>query len=127
MNAKIMLMASSICHSRPLTCAAAGATSASLLNHTRVVQQPPDLIKWVKREGGFVHKALKIAQVKPSDGLGLVATEEIPEGSDIIILPEHIPLQFGTSEADDENGAHSALVRLAQHIPGMIVTVFFLF
>lgn len=111
-------MATTVSQFRPLTCAAAGATSTSVIFNARLVPQPPDLIKWVKREGGFVHKALKIAQTEQSDGFGLVATEEIPKGSDIIVLPEHIPLKFGDSEADGESGAHSALVNLAQHVPG---------
>lgn len=110
-------MATTVSQFRPLTCAAAGATSTSVIFNARLVPQPPDLIKWVKREGGFVHKALKIAQTEQSDGFGLVATEEIPKGSDIIVLPEHIPLKFGDSEADGESGAHSALVNLAQHVP----------
>ncbi|XP_014631554.1 actin-histidine N-methyltransferase [Glycine max] len=46
---------------RPLTCAASA----------------PDLIKWVAREGGFVHRAVKIAQLDSSNGLGLHLAEEL--------------------------------------------------
>ena len=62
---------------RPLTCAASA----------------PDLIKWVAREGGFVHRAVKIAQLDSSNGLGLVTKEEIPRGSDL-------PLRFTSLERD---------------------------
>ena len=60
---------------------------------------------------------MKIAQ--QLDGLGLIATEVIPKGSDLIVLPEHIPLRFEASEADFEKGSYSSLIKLAQHIPGM--------
>ncbi|KAL3510476.1 hypothetical protein ACH5RR_029877 [Cinchona calisaya] len=114
MSTKIMFMATSLSQIRPLTCAAAVGGGGGM-HPGRLVPQPPDLIKWVKREGGFVHKAVKIAQ--QLDGLGLMATEEIPEGSDLIILPDHIPLKFWTSQADSESGSHSSLVKLAQHVP----------
>ncbi|XP_027153552.1 histone-lysine N-methyltransferase setd3 [Coffea eugenioides] len=110
MSTKIMFMASSLFQVRPLTCAAAGGLSSG-----RLVPQPPDLIKWVKREGGFVHQAVRVAQ--QLDGLGLIATAEIPKGSDLIVLPEHIPLRFEASEADSEKGSYSSLIKLAQHIP----------
>ncbi|KAH6792690.1 Rubisco methyltransferase family protein [Perilla frutescens var. hirtella] len=103
-------MASSLIHRRPLASAAASA----FLRPARLVPQPPDLIKWVRREGGFVHQSIKIAfleEDKPNGlglGLGLVASENISKGSDLIILPHHIPLRFGES---------SALTHLAQHIP----------
>ncbi|KAH0728858.1 hypothetical protein KY290_004424 [Solanum tuberosum] len=108
MSSKMMLMANSLTHVRPLTCAAAVYPS-------RLVAQPPDLIKWVKIEGGFVHKSIKIAQ-GDSFGLGLVASEDIPKGSDLIALPQHIPLKFGGSSSEPEN-SHSALIKLAQHVP----------
>ena len=81
-----------------------------------MVAQLPDLIKWVKREGGFVHKAVKIAQ--QLDGLGLIATEVIPKGSDLIVLPEHIPSRFEASEGDFEKGSYPSWIKLAQHVPG---------
>ncbi|KAG5135724.1 hypothetical protein AAZX31_08G044900 [Glycine max] len=89
---------------RPLTCA---STSAS-----RLVPQPPDLIKWVTREGGFVHRAVKITQLDSSNGLGLVAKEEIPRGSDLIVLPHHLPLRFTSLQQDP-----SLLHHLARQVP----------
>lgn len=109
------LMASSLIHVRPLASAAASA----FLRPSRLVSQPPDLLKWVRREGGFVHQSVKIAfleEEKPNGlGLGLVASDDIPKGSDLIVLPEHIPLRF---EAKD--GESSALTHLARHVPGML-------
>lgn len=99
----------SLTHLRPLTCAASSSAS-------RIVPHPPDLIKWVTREGGFVHRAVKIApQLDPNGyGLGLVAKEEIPMGSDLIVLPQHLPLHF--SSFDDD----SVLLQLARHVPGNV-------
>ncbi|KAL7000881.1 hypothetical protein U1Q18_002033 [Sarracenia purpurea var. burkii] len=101
-------------HFRPLTCAAAAGSSPS---PSRLAPHPPDLIKWVRREGGFVHQAVKIAQVDPY-GLGLVSSGEIPNGSDLISLPDHLPLQFGSLESDGGDGPHSVLVDLARQVPG---------
>ncbi|XP_004228642.1 uncharacterized protein [Solanum lycopersicum] len=109
MSSKMMLMANSLTHVRPLTCAAAAVYPS------RLVAQPPDLIKWVKTEGGFVHKSIKVAQ-GDTFGLGLVASEDIPKGSDLIALPQHIPLKFDGSTSESEN-SHSALIKLAQHVP----------
>ncbi|KAM1919326.1 hypothetical protein FF1_023849 [Malus domestica] len=78
---------------RPLTCAAPAFYPARLAPH------PPDLIKWVRREGGFVHEAVKIAQ-DSSFGLRLVASEEMPKGSELIVLPEQVPLRFDPIESD---------------------------
>ncbi|XP_057750307.1 uncharacterized protein LOC130968847 [Arachis stenosperma] len=95
----------SLTHLRPLTCAASSSYPARLVPH------PPDLIKWVTREGGFVHPAIKIA-VHPSHGLGLLANQQIPKGSDLIVLPDHIPLRFNHQDA-----THSLLLQLARHVP----------
>ncbi|XP_055819088.1 uncharacterized protein LOC129887881 [Solanum dulcamara] len=112
MSSKMMLMANSLTHVRPLTCTVAAVAAAY---PSRLVPQPPDLIKWVKTEGGFVHKSIKIAQ-GDTFGLGLVASEDIPKGSDLIALPQHIPLKFGASSSEPEN-SHCALIKLAQHVP----------
>ncbi|KAK6122415.1 hypothetical protein DH2020_043857 [Rehmannia glutinosa] len=105
-------MITSLTHSRPLAYAAASAS----FYPSRLVPQPPDLIKWVRREGGFVHHSIKIAYLeeeKPNGlGLGLVASEDIPKGSDLISLPQHIPLRF---EAKD--GESSTLIALARQVP----------
>ncbi|CAN6549664.1 unnamed protein product [Malus baccata var. baccata] len=109
MAASKMLMASFTAF-RPLTCAASASYPARLVPH------PPDLIKWVRREGGFVHEAVKIAQ-DSSFGLGLVASEEIPKGSELIVLPEHVPLRFGSIESDGGDGVDSVLDDLARLVP----------
>ncbi|PON81793.1 Rubisco LSMT methyltransferase [Trema orientale] len=112
MAASKMVMAS-LTHFRPLTCAAAAASASY---PARLVPHPPDLVKWVQRQGGFVHQALKIAQ-DSSHGLGLLASEEIPKGSELISLPEHIPLRFGSFESDGGDEINSVLVDLARQIP----------
>ncbi|KAB2624164.1 histone-lysine N-methyltransferase setd3 [Pyrus ussuriensis x Pyrus communis] len=109
MAASKMLMASFTAF-RPLTCAASASYPARLAPH------PPDLIKWVRREGGFVHEAVKIAQ-DSSFGLGLVASEEIPKGSELIVLPEHVPLRFDSIESDGGDGVDSVLDDLARLVP----------
>lgn len=106
------LMATSLTHLRPLTCAA--------VYSSRLAPQPPDLIKWVKREGGFVHPSVKIAISEPY-GLGVVASDDIPKGSDLIALPEHLPLQFGPV------GADSPMAKLAQQVPGIFFFHFIYF
>lgn len=111
MAASKALMAS-LTHLRPLTCA---ASSVSTSHSARLVPQPPDLIKWVRKEGGFVHQAVKISQLE-SNGLGLVASEEIPRGSDLIVLPHHLPLRFGSLQ---EDSLDSVLVDLARKVPGI--------
>lgn len=109
---KIVL--SSLIHIRPITCAAS--------YHTRLVPHPPDLVKWVKKEGGFVHQAVKIFPQEDNEtyGLGLVASQDIPKGSLLIALPDHIPLKF---ESDAGDGADSVLVDLASQVPGMCFSV----
>ncbi|KAH9794553.1 SET domain-containing protein [Citrus sinensis] len=103
---KIVL--SSLIHIRPITCAAS--------YHTRLVPHPPDLVKWIKKEGGFVHQAVKIFPQEDNEtyGLGLVASQDIPKGSLLIALPDHIPLKF---ESDAGDGADSVLVDLASQVP----------
>ncbi|XP_030499723.2 uncharacterized protein LOC115715072 [Cannabis sativa] len=110
MAASKMVMAS-LTHFRPLTCAAAASSSGCYPG--RLVAQPHDLVKWVRRQGGFVHHGLKIGE-DSSHGLGLLASEEIPKGSELISLPQHIPLRFGSLESDE---IHSVLVDLAQKVP----------
>ncbi|XWS34440.1 hypothetical protein CRYUN_Cryun21dG0038800 [Craigia yunnanensis] len=99
----------SITHFRPLTCAAAASASYP----ARLVPHPPDLLKWVKREGGFVHDAVKITQ-DTTYGLGLFASGEIPTSSDLIVLPNHVPLKF---QSDKEDGAGSVLLHLSNQVP----------
>ncbi|XP_021746830.1 histone-lysine N-methyltransferase setd3-like [Chenopodium quinoa] len=91
---------------RPFTCASS--------NPARLVPHPPDLLKWVRKEGGFVHESIKIAQV-PSYGLALVASHEIPKGSDLIALPPHLPLKF--DDSIDGSASSPILTELARQIP----------
>uniref|UniRef100_A0A2P2KQD8 Uncharacterized protein MANES_15G133800 n=1 Tax=Rhizophora mucronata TaxID=61149 RepID=A0A2P2KQD8_RHIMU len=108
------LVMATIAHCRPLSCAAATATGYF---PARLVAHPPDLVKWVRREGGFVHQSIKIL-ADGSNGLGLFASEEIPKGSQLIALPDHIPLKFGPFESDgSDDEATSVLVNLAQQVP----------
>lgn len=100
----------SLIHYRPLTC------SASASHPTRLVPHAPDLIKWVRREGGFVHEAVKIAQDE-LNGLGLAAADKIPQGSDLIALPHHVPLRF---RSDGGNVAEPVLADLASKVPGTL-------
>ncbi|OMO93994.1 hypothetical protein COLO4_16581 [Corchorus olitorius] len=101
----------SLTHFRPLTCAASAAAASY---PARLVPHPPDLVKWVKREGGFVHDVVKIAH-DTTFGLGLVASGQIPKGSDLIVLPDHIPLKF---QSDNQDGAaDSVLLHLSQLVP----------
>lgn len=119
MAASKMVMASLI-HRRPLTCAAAVTASYP----SRLVPHPPDLIKWVRREGGFVHEAVKISQ-EGNNGFGLIASQAIPKGSELIVLPDHIPLKFGPLEYENADGATSVLINLAQKVPGMYLSLFY--
>ncbi|KAF5750116.1 histone-lysine N-methyltransferase setd3 isoform X1 [Tripterygium wilfordii] len=109
MAASKMAKMVSLTQCRPLTCAASAAASYP----ARLVPQPPDLIKWVRREGGFVHEAVEISQ-DGTNGLGLVASRGIQKGSELIILPDHLPLKFAS---DGGNGADSVLANLAREVP----------
>ncbi|KDP38111.1 hypothetical protein JCGZ_04754 [Jatropha curcas] len=111
MAASKMVIAS-LTHCRPLTCAATATASYP----ARLVPHPPELIKWVRREGGFVHQAVKISQ-DGTNSFGLIASQAIPKGSELIVLPDHIPLKFGPLDFEVADGATSALVNLAQKVP----------
>ncbi|KAL2904598.1 Histone-lysine N-methyltransferase setd3 [Bienertia sinuspersici] len=108
----VTLSNSSISHTlcRSLTCSAS----------SRIVPHPPDLLNWVRKEGGFVHHSLKIAHI-PSYGLGLLASHEIPQGSDLIVLPPHIPLKF---DVFNHGSSYSPILTdLALHIPEELWTM----
>lgn len=112
----VTLLSSSLTHSsgngsrsRSLSCSAASAAAP------RLAPQPPDLVRWVQREGGFVHPALRVAN-HPEHGLGVSAAAsdgDIPLGDVLIALPGRLPLRLRrpTGAADD------VLVRLAQQVP----------
>ncbi|KAL9229301.1 hypothetical protein vseg_004784 [Gypsophila vaccaria] len=86
-------------------------TRAISCNQPRVVPRPPDLLKWVRREGGFVHDAVHLAPVSPH-GFGLVASGRIPRGSDLIGLPPHLPLSIhGSLDCLPRNAVLDTLIR----------------
>lgn len=100
--------------SRSLSCSAASAAAP------RLAPQPPDLVRWVQREGGFVHPALRVAN-HPEHGLGVSAAAadgDIPPGDVLIELPGRLPLRLRrpTGAADD------VLVQLAQQVPGNVLS-----
>ncbi|KAG7032561.1 Histone-lysine N-methyltransferase setd3 [Cucurbita argyrosperma subsp. argyrosperma] len=111
---RIAVASVSLTHFRPLSSASMASVSPSL--SSRLVPHPPDLIKWVRREGGFVHQSLKIAQ-DGDTGLGLLASDHIPKGSELIVLPHNLPLRFDSPEAGDTEEADSILVNLARQVP----------
>ncbi|MCL7042690.1 hypothetical protein MKW94_007371 [Papaver nudicaule] len=105
----------SLTHFRTLTCAS--SSSSSVYYTDRLVSNPPDLIGWVRKEGGFVHKGLKLVD-EESNGVGLVSSEDIPKGSDLISLPSHLPLKFQSLESGDGgDGLESVLIQLARQVP----------
>jgi hypothetical protein len=105
------LLSSSFARSRRgLSC------SAAAIDAPRIAQQPPDLVRWVQREGGFVHPALRVANHQ-EHGLGVsagAADGDIPPGELLIALPGRLPLRLRrpTGTADD------VLVQLAKQVPG---------
>ncbi|KAG7593023.1 SET domain [Arabidopsis thaliana x Arabidopsis arenosa] len=102
-----MAMTSLAAQIRPFTCLAASQPS-------RLAPHPADLIRWIKREGGFVHHAVKLSQ-ETQFGIGLISTELIPPGTDLISLPPHVPLRF---ESDDASSSSSSLLSaLARRVP----------
>ncbi|KAK1308422.1 hypothetical protein QJS10_CPA09g00388 [Acorus calamus] len=102
-------MAASLTPRRRLTCSASNVAP-------RLVPYPPDLIGWVRREGGFVHRAIKVRD-DVTHGLGLVASEGIPTGSELIALPDRLPLRWSPQDLDGGDGPESVLANLARQIP----------
>lgn len=66
-----------------------------------------------------MHPAVKMSQTENgSDGLGLVASEDIPKGASLISLPDHLCLRFGPLQSDGGGCVpESVLVNLARQIP----------
>lgn len=64
---------------------------------------------------------MKIVQLDPY-GFGLVVSDDVPIGSDLIALPHHVPLRF--SENVEGVGFESVLDDLGRRIPGMCVLEF---
>lgn len=121
MGASKMLIPS-LTRFRPLTCAATGTAASS---PARIVPHPPDLLKWVKREGGFVNDAVNITHDTTNYGLGLFASAEIPKGSDLIVLPDHVPLKFQSDNNKDDE-ASSILLHLSNQVPGILFSPYYL-
>ncbi|PKA61438.1 [Fructose-bisphosphate aldolase]-lysine N-methyltransferase, chloroplastic [Apostasia shenzhenica] len=94
--------AASMTRRRPMNC---------LASAPRLVSHPPDLIRWVRRQGGFVHPKLRIAN-HGSNGLGVSSDGEISAGTDLISLPGHIPLRL---PGYDERC--TVLFQLSQQVP----------
>lgn len=100
----------SLSHRRALT------VSASL--YPRIAPFPQDLVGWVKREGGFVHPKLRIAD-RGEYGLTLVASEDIPRGSRLVALPERLTLRLRWSQdGDGADRPDSPLSQLVHRVPG---------
>ncbi|KAL6635080.1 hypothetical protein ACP70R_027751 [Stipagrostis hirtigluma subsp. patula] len=96
---------------RSLSCSAAAAATAA----PRIAPQPPDLIRWVQREGGFVHPALRVTD-HPEQGLGVSAAAadgDIPQGEVLIQVPGRLPLRLRRPV----DAADAVLVQLAVQVP----------
>ncbi|GJN22188.1 hypothetical protein PR202_gb09734 [Eleusine coracana subsp. coracana] len=105
------LLSSSLARTqRKLSCSAATADAP------RIAPHPPDLVRWVQREGGFIHPALCVANHQEY-GLGVstgAIEGDIPPGELLIALPGRLPLRLRrpTSAADD------VLLQLAKQVRG---------
>ncbi|KAK3155201.1 hypothetical protein QOZ80_2BG0200190 [Eleusine coracana subsp. coracana] len=103
------LLSSSLARTqRKLSCSAATADAP------RIAPHPPDLVRWVQREGGFIHPALCVANHQEY-GLGVstgAIEGDIPPGELLIALPGRLPLRLRrpTSAADD------VLLQLAKQV-----------
>ncbi|KAJ3694846.1 hypothetical protein LUZ60_000223 [Juncus effusus] len=71
---------------------------------------PPDLIEWVRSQGGEVLRNLKIASC-PTEGLRIMATGQIPKGAELISLPSRLHLKW--NRGPSQGGANAILDRLA--------------
>ncbi|KAK1302859.1 hypothetical protein QJS10_CPB12g01370 [Acorus calamus] len=67
-------------------------------------------------EGGFVHRSIKVRD-DVTHGLGLIASEGIPTGSELIALPDRLPLWWSPQDVDGGDGPGSVLANLARQIP----------
>ncbi|CAA7395689.1 unnamed protein product [Spirodela intermedia] len=93
------------------------ALTVSASRYPRIAPFPQDLVGWVKREGGFVHPKLKIAD-GGEYGLTLVASEDIPRGSRLVALPERLTLRLRWSQDDDcADRPDSPLSQLVKRVP----------
>lgn len=81
----------------------------------------PDLVQWIRDEGGFVHEGLKL-ESEGSSGLGLVSSKAISAGTKIISLPRHIPLALPPLDAG-LNQTDAILLRVAEVVPKELWTL----
>ncbi|KAJ4792922.1 Histone-lysine N-methyltransferase setd3 [Rhynchospora pubera] len=95
----------SLTRRRSLTCSA-----------NRIVAHPPDLVRWVRREGGSVHPNITISDDSEL-GLSVFSTGEISAGSELIELPSHLPLRWNPPASPTSDKDDSVLAQLAQQIP----------
>ncbi|XP_002964620.2 histone-lysine N-methyltransferase setd3 [Selaginella moellendorffii] len=77
-----------------------------------------DLRGWVKNQGGFVWSGLHVVHSGSSHGMGLVATQDLPQGSTIITLPRRVPMPM----PDPENAAvlapsEGVICEIANRVP----------
>lgn len=63
-----------------------------------------------------MNDAVNITHDTTNYGLGLFASAEIPKGSDLIVLPDHVPLKFQSDNNKDDE-ATSILLHLSNQVP----------
>jgi hypothetical protein len=75
----------------------------------------PDLVQWIRDEGGFIHEGLKLEN-DGFTGLGLVSSRPISAGIEIISLSRHIPLSLPLLDAHPDD-TDSLLLYIARGLP----------
>eukprot|EP01018_Ginkgo_biloba_P038165 Gb_41393 [translate_table: standard] len=88
---------------------------------TRLSPNAPDLMQWIRHEGGFVHQGLRLDDGGPS-GLGLVSSQTISAGTEIISLPRHIPLALPPLDSAPDH-PDAVLIDLARRLPEELWTL----
>nr|ADE77120.1 unknown [Picea sitchensis] len=81
----------------------------------RLSPNAPDLVQWIRDEGGFVHEGLKLEN-ESFTGLGLVSSTPISAGTEIISLPRHIPLSLPLVGAPSDQ-TDSLLSYISAYLP----------
>ena len=94
------------------------STTVSASRNPRISPNPPDLVDWVTREGGFVHPKLRIAE-GISEGRTIIASEEVPKGSRLVALPERLALRIRMED--------SSLNQFVRRVPGDSVDLYLFF
>lgn len=88
---------------------------------TRLSPNAPDLVQWIRDEGGFVHQGLKLEN-EGSSGIRLVTSRPISAGTEIISLPRHIPLALPPLDAGADH-TDAVLIDLARRLPEELWTL----